>query len=98
MGKEEKRKVLRSLWRTVRVLLVIAKAVITGQAISAEVEVRGSILLNHGIEMFGGRLAGNVMTTEASEDEDGPFAFLVAQMDGVEILQIDEDWTPPEEV
>ena len=43
-----------NLWRTARMLLVLGKAVLTGQAISMNVELRGNVLLNHGIEKFGG--------------------------------------------
>ena len=97
MNKGQRRDALRNLWRTARMLLVLGKAVLTGQAISMNVELRGNILLNHGIEKFGGQLAGDLMEKEPAEDENGPFTFLAARMGGVEILQIDDESAPEEE-
>ena len=94
MSREERKEALRDLWRKAKMLFALWKAVQSGQVISMDVELRGSVLLDHGIEKFGGRLAGNVMEAESAEDEDGPFAFLVAHMDSIEILQIDETYTP----
>ena len=93
MNKDQRRETLRDLWRTARMLLAVTKAVLTGQAISANVELRGDILLDHGIEKFGGNLAGNTMEKEPAEDDS--CAFLIARMGGVEILQIDDEF--PEE-
>ena len=39
-----------------------------------------------------------MMEKEPAEDENGPFTFLVAWMGGVEILQIDDESVPEEEV
>ena len=97
MNKGQRRDALRNLWRTARMLFVLGKAVLTGQAISMNVELRGNILLNHGIEKFGGQLAGDLMEKEPAEDENGPFTFLAARMGGVEILQIDDESAPEEE-
>ena len=94
MTREKRKEALRDLWRKARMLFALWRAVRSGQVISMVVELRGSVLLDHGIGKFGGRLAGNVMETEPAEDEDGPFAFIVARMDGIEILQIDETYTP----
>lgn len=97
MTREERKEALRDLWQKTRMLFALMRAVWSGQVITVDVELRGNVLLDHGIEKFGGRLAGNVMETEPAEDEDGPFAFLAARMDGIEILQIDETYTPEDE-
>ena len=94
MTREERKEALRDLWQKTRMLFALMRAVWSGQVITVDVELQGNVLLDHGIEKFGGRLAGNVMETEPAEDEDGPFAFLAARMDGIEILQIDETYTP----
>ncbi|MBQ9345900.1 MAG: hypothetical protein IJT94_00995 [Oscillibacter sp.] len=96
MTREKKKEAVLNLCRKAQMLLTLMSAVWSGQVLSVDVELRGSVLLDHGIEKFGGRLAGNVMEAESAEDEDGPFAFLVARMGGIEILQIDETYAPEE--
>ena len=53
----------------------------------------GSILLDSGIEDVARKL-GLPVEAEPDEDENGPFAFLVARMGGVEILQVDDGYVP----
>ena len=55
----------------------------------------GTILLDSGIEDVARKL-GLPVETEPDEDENGPFAFKVIRLGGVEALQIDDEYVPEE--
>ena len=57
----------------------------------------GNILLDSGIEDVARKL-GLPVETEPDEDENGPFAFNVIRLGGVEALQIDDEYIPEDGV
>ena len=84
--------------RHTELMAILTKKVLANpdSTIDVELQTTGTILLNNGIQDFAAKL-GEEVKIEPAEDENGPFAFLVVTLDGIEILQIDEDWTPPED-
>ena len=59
--------------------------------ISTDLRTTGSVLLNSGIECLAATLG---VPVEREPAEDGDYAFLVVRHGSVEILQIDEEYTP----
>ena len=102
MTREKRKEALRDLWRKVRMLFALWRAVRSGQVISMDVELRGSVLLDHGFWSFGTPrwwsrtwLRDDFDAVHEDDNFEGrPILFLVAHMDSIEILQIDETYTP----
>lgn len=99
MTRAERKEALRDLWRKARMLFALMRAVWSGQVISMDVELRGSVLLDRGFWNLGTPrwwsrtwLRDDRDAVHENDDFEGrPILFLVTHMDGIEILQIEED-------
>ena len=102
MIREKRKEALRELWKKVQMLFALMRAVWSGQVLSMEVELRGSVLLDHGFWSFGTPrwwsrtwLRDDFDAVHEEDDFEGrPILFLVTHMDGVEIIQVDDAEAP----
>ena len=68
----------------------------SARVLESSLTMSGNILLDSGIEDVARKL-GLPVETEPDKDENGPFAFLVARMGGVEVLQVDDGYIPEDD-
>ena len=102
MSREERKEALRDLWQKAKMLFALWKAVQSGQVISMDVGLRGSVLLDHGFWNFGTPrwwsrtwLRDDFDAVHEDDNFEGrPILFLVTHMDGVEIVQVEDDDAP----